>query len=139
MPRLTKAQLFEIEQRKQIVDEFGALDQELAAVKAKLRRREELAKAIRSWHADADAESTHTSSGDEYEVILGAREMETHLAPMPEIFQALGKEKFLEACSMTVKGLQAAAEASVVLRLTRKEQTGSRSLVVRAVEKAKAA
>ena len=47
-----EAELAVAVQRKKIVDEFGSLDSELAPLKGKLRRHEELAKLVRSWHAD---------------------------------------------------------------------------------------
>lgn len=85
MPRLSKAQKeaeaqdLADKQRRAIVDEYGQLHAELSPIKGKLRRQDELAKVIRSWHADAPAEATVESLGDEYRMVLGPRGMQTSL------------------------------------------------------------
>lgn len=140
MPRLNKAQreaeAFEVaeKQRRSIVDEFGQLDAELIPLKGKLRRQEELGKVIRSWHVDADAELTVQSTGDDYQVVLGPRGMQTSIGDMREVYKALGHDRFLALASLTLKSLETAGvDAAAIASLTKKDRTGHRNLVVRAL------
>ncbi len=119
-------------QRKQIVDEFGRLDQELSPVKSKQRRFEELGKLIRSWHASAEPEAAVSSAGDRFKVVLGPRGMQTRLTDMAEVYRILGHAKYLEHTSITLKALEESdVDSAVVASLTIKERTGTRSLVIR--------
>lgn len=127
------------EQRRQMVDEFGRLEAELSPIKPKQKRFEDLAKIIRSWHQNSEPNETLTEEGNEFDAILGPRGMETHFAPASEIYRALGHETFLRCASITVKALEANADAAAVSRLTHKERTGSRPLLIAARTKAKAA
>lgn len=120
-------------QRKQLIDEFGRLDAELSPHKGKQRRMEELARIIRSWHAGSDLEATVSSAGDEYEVVLSAASMQTHISDMAEVYKLLGRQKFIEISSVTLKSLEQAVDSAAYASLTRKERTGSRTIVVRSL------
>ena len=133
MPKPTKAEreaekAIEL-QRKKIVDEYGALDAELVPVRAKLRRSDELAKIIRSWHAETPEESV-TSAGDRYKVVLSICGLQTRIVSMAGVYQALGHDRFLEHASVTLKALeQSGVDTAAIAALTTKERTGSRSLI----------
>ncbi len=121
-------------QRKKIVDEFGSLDSELAPLKGKLRRHEELAKLVRSWHADSKKSESVSSAGDRYEVVLSPCGMLTRIPSMCDVYVALGHDRFLNHASVTIKALeQSGLDSAAIAALTEKEQAGYRSLVVRPV------
>lgn len=118
--------------RRAVVDEYGDLAAELAPFKAKQTRLDALAKIMRSWYADADAEQAHVVNGDRYQAILGAKGLQTFVH-MAEAFTALGRKKFLAAATLTLKALEEHLPAATVATLTHQERTGSRSLIVQAL------
>lgn len=139
MARKSKADELAASQRKQLVDEYGELDAELSPVKSKLRRMEELAKIIRSWQAEENPESTLSSAGDDYEVVLGAAGMQTHIKDIGEVFRALGRDRFLQYASITLKALeQSGLDLAAIAALTEKRRTGPRAIVVHSVRRAAA-
>ena len=131
MARKTKAEREAEEQRKRVVDEYGALDGEL--VRHKARRMDELGKIIRSWHLDADPEAGVSSTGDKYEVFLSAAGMQTRIVDIGEVYRKLGAEVFLEIASVTLKALEAHANPVELALLTKKERTGYRTFVVKSL------
>jgi hypothetical protein len=130
-PKLTPLQA---EQRADLVDEFGRLDAILSPHRPQIRRFDELAKALREWHAGLNPEATFIAAGTEYEVFLSAKGLQTHFVAMLDIFKALGRKKFLAACGITLKGLQENVDAAGVAALTFKERTGTRELLIRRIE-----
>jgi hypothetical protein len=128
---MTKAEAEEKEKllRESIVDEYGALVEELAPFKGKQSRVEELAKVIRSWFADADAELGAVATGTKYEAVLGAKQLTT-LIGINAAFALLGKAKFLQAASLTMKALEAHLQPSALSSIISKARTGSRTLLV---------
>ena len=137
MKRQTKAEREHeqalLNQRKQLVDEYGRLDAQLSPLKSKIRRFEEIGKIIRSWHVDADPELSVTSVGSEYEVVLGPCGNQTHMADAASIYAALGRETFLRCANVTLKALEQHANPATIATLTRKERTGPRSIIARRV------
>lgn len=115
--------------RRAIVDEYGDLQTALAPWRQKQARLEELAKIIRSWYADADAQVGASESGERFEAGLSAKKLSTSINILG-VFKALGKKKFLEVASVTLKALESALPAAVLATLTTKERTGSRDLLV---------
>lgn len=128
----SEAQQAILAERKKLVDEFGRLDAELSPLKGKLRRMEELAKIVRSWHDDADPELTVSSAGERFEVVLGPRGMQTRI-DVPKAYRLLGREKFIEAASLTLRALEERLNATAIAALICKERTGARQIVVRSV------
>jgi hypothetical protein len=115
--------------RRSVVDEYGALAAELAPMKSKQSRFEDLAKTIRSWYVDANPDTGHTATGDLYQALLGAKGNVTVIDKMAA-WKALGRAKFIAAATLTMKALEEALPPALVNAITRKEQTGSRSLNV---------
>lgn len=134
MLKKTQSELAVLAQRKkELIDEYGRLDAELIPVRAKLRRVEELGRAIRSMHAEAIAEHSVTASGDVYEVVLGPAAMQTKITDLSAAFRLLGRAKFLAAASITLKALEQHADAAAIAALTTRERTGPRTLVVKVI------
>jgi hypothetical protein len=115
--------------RRAVVDEYGKLAAELAPWKPKQSRLDELAKIIRDWYADADAETPHTLTGELYQATVTAKGMQT-IIDMGAVWRALGRTKFIAAVSVTLKALEAVMPASTLATVTAKTRTGSRSLSV---------
>jgi hypothetical protein len=116
-------------ERAKIVDEFGLLDQQLAAHKQSIKRLADLGKLIRDWHKDLDPELTYSAKGQSFEVSVGVAEMETHFAGMKVIFDLLGEKKFLAVAHLTLKSLGTQLDPLGVASVTHKERTGSRKLI----------
>jgi hypothetical protein len=117
--------------RRSAVDEYGDLVAELAPFKGKQTRCDELAKTIRSWYVDSDAGTTYAADGDRFVATLGAKGNQT-VIDIAAAYKALGAKKFKAAVTLTMKALEAALPAALVLLVTSKEQTGTRSLQVSA-------
>jgi hypothetical protein len=122
----------ELVARRAAIDEFGDLVAELAPFKAKQTRCTELAKTIRSWYVLEDANTGYCADGDRFVASLGAKGSET-VIDYKAAYKAMGAKKFREAATLTIKALEAALPAALVLAVTSKEQTGSRSLQVSAL------
>jgi methionine synthase I (cobalamin-dependent) len=138
MPRRTKQERAAAEAlanyRRELVDEFGALDAELSPLRGKQRRHEELAKLIRSWHSNAAPLATLTCSGAWFEVILGQAGNKTRITDMSSVYQAMGHDKFIEHASVTLKALEESGlDSALIATLTTKERTGTRELIVRSI------
>lgn len=118
--------------RRSVVDEYGDLAVELGPIQSKLTRRDELAKTIRSWYVDENADIGFTADGDRFQATLGAKGNQT-LIDIDAAYKALGAKKFRAAATLTLKALEAALPAALVLAVTSKERSGSRTLQVAAV------
>jgi hypothetical protein len=112
-----------------IADELGALDTELAPFKTKYSRAESLRKALREICKDREATSQFVFEGDNYVVTLGAKSNEKFVR-LAAAFKALGKVKFITACSMTIKAITEAVAPEVLPSLVGSEQTGSRNISI---------
>lgn len=121
----------------QLADEYGALAAEIAPHKAKIKRLEEIGKALRAHFvvADLDPEESAEIAGDRYAVTVGPRGYETKILSIEKVFSKLGKSKFLAACSLTLKALESALSPADVLTLTERTRTGYRPLDARPLEK----
>jgi hypothetical protein len=131
MNRKSQTERAALEQKKELIDEYGRLEAELVPTRAKLRRLEELGRVIRTDAAKADPEQPVTLSGNSYEIVLGAAGMQTKITDMAAAYRLLGREKFLKAASLTLKALEQHADAAAIAALTARERTGPRPLVVR--------
>lgn len=132
MPRQTKEQrdAAALQMMTKLVDEYGRLDAEVSPYKAKIRRLEEIGKSVRAFYTDLDPEQTASLTGSEYGVALGPRGYETKILSMADVYRTLGPSKFLKACSMTIKSLEASVAAAELVALTKRERTGSRPIQV---------
>ena len=118
--------------RRAVVDEYGDLTVKLRPFKADQARLADLAKTIRGWYAAEDATEAFTAEGDHYQALLGPKSNETKIEDIEAVYDALGHDAFLAACSITLGALEKAG--ANVAALTVKEQTGSRSLTVTEIE-----
>lgn len=112
--------------RRAAVDEYGDLALELAPLKPKTARLAALASTIRAWHPDsAEAISEY---GDHYLCTLSASGNQTRIEDMQAVYDSLGHDKFLAACSMTLAALKTAGGNTAALTVI--EQTGPRAIAI---------
>jgi hypothetical protein len=115
-------------ERKAMIDEYGDLVKRLAPVKPDMSRLTTLTAAIRSWYEDADATASVSAFGERYVVSLGPRGNQTKIENMQDVFAALGRERFLSVCSLSLANLAAALDNPDAYTVS--EQTGPRPLTV---------
>lgn len=126
-----EAKRAEAKLRRAVVDEYGDLVQALAPHKAGLARLTKLASTIREWYKDADARTSFLAEGDHYSVTVGACGNQTKIVDMDGIYDALGHDPFIAACSMSLKALEAAlAGRAVQGAFTAIDTTGPRDLTL---------
>lgn len=111
--------------RRAIVDEYGDLLVQLMPHKAAFARLEAVKKTIRAWFADSDAAETFVAHGDHYEATLGPKGNQTVIEDMQAVYEAMGHDVFIAACSMTIESLGKLAGSHTIV-----VQTGSRPLTV---------
>ena len=117
--------------RRAVVDEYADLVAETTPWKAKFTRRDDLAKIIRDWYVNADANKAHLAEGDRFQVLLSPKGNET-VIDMVKVWAALGRKKFIEAVTVSLTALKEVVPAATIAAMTTKNQTGSRSLTVQA-------
>ena len=123
-PRLTLEQV-RLLQRRAVVDELGDLLVATAPHKADFARLDALKKTIRDWFADDDPTESFVAHGDNYLATLGAKGNKTVIEDMQNVYDAMGHDAFLKACSVPIGSLGSLA-ASVTIMV----QTGPRDLTV---------
>lgn len=119
----------ETNSRAAVIDEYGELDRRIQAFEPVRKRHESLKAQIKSWYDNDPADFEATAEGQLYTVQVSARETESTVA-MAKAYRELGKERFLAACSITIKALTEALGTAAALALIRKARTGSRRLKV---------
>lgn len=127
-PEKSTAQL-STDQRLAIIDEYGDLEAELARVKPKQLRRDELRKLILSWHASADAEALIEEAGHRYTLQIGARENERIVLSMPKLAKAIGGVKALyEICKVAIGDIDKRLSPSQQKGIVATTATGPRKI-----------
>ena len=89
------------EQRRKTVDEYGWLTAKLSGVRADLARLTDLAKVIREWGGESPADKNVTFVGNRFSCHLGPCGLESKIKSMDAVYESLGHEKFIKACSVT--------------------------------------
>ena len=119
-------------QERAVIDEYGELSRAMAPHKASLARLTALAKSIRERFQNEDPLRDIEAAGDFYFVTLGPAGLQTRIEDMQATYDALGHERFLAHCSMTLEKLKAATaeQPGQFAALTLQERTGSRPLLV---------
>jgi hypothetical protein len=89
-----------------VVDEFGSLETELApqlaALKPKTKRYDELRKLIASWYEAEPAESDFQAPGVEFTAIIEARGFQRRITDMKRLAKILTHALFFEHCSFAL-------------------------------------
>jgi hypothetical protein len=123
-------------ERRRLVDEFGALETKLTALRPDIRRHEQLGKIIRGWYADLPANQAFSCKGEKFVVVAGPREFQRVIRSMLDLFKLIGQKRFLEFCSLPLKVLESNATAAEMAKLVDTRQIGPRALQVAALDAA---
>jgi hypothetical protein len=119
-----------LDERAAIIDEFGRLDAELALMKPKVKRHEELRKQIQSWYENENPTVGFVAKGLQYGVIVGAKARERKIVNMARLAKLLGA-RFVDLCTFPLSALDANTTAEQRDGIVTEGHTGSRT--VRAV------
>jgi hypothetical protein len=114
-----------------LIDELGALQEDLlqAGAPAKIRRAEALRKELAAEiDGLAPADRVWHGCGEHFEVLAGMKENRRRVRSVSEVQAALGPERFLDACSVTLAALERVLPASEAAGLVVEERTGPRSI-----------
>ncbi len=119
-----------------LIDEFGALDSELEALKPKKDRHEFLRKQILSWYENEPADQAFAPEGESYVIAITERANERSYKPtaMRRLSKYLGGA-FYSLCSLTLKNFDANVPEGERHRFVEEAQTGARK--VKAIAKTK--
>lgn len=87
-----------------LADELGDLEQELAPLKAKIKRAETLRAALRGAHKDADAAGSFTVWGARWSVLLGPCGNES-IVDTRKLYELAGADTFLKIAAVSLKAI----------------------------------
>jgi hypothetical protein len=120
--------------RVAIVDELGALDTELgpqlAILKPKMKRFDELRKMVASWYDEEAPEADFQASGDKFTAVIEARGWERRITDMRKLAKILTHALFFEHCSFALGKFDKLVDVEKHKDLVVKEQTGTRTVTV---------
>ena len=113
-----------------VVDEFGRLDAELALLKPKLDRHEELRKQIAACYDDQPAEQDFQAAGDQFTAVIGPRGNRRKIIDMKKVFKAMGQAIFFKLCDLPLGKLDALIPEHEQKGIVQWEKSGSRTVKV---------
>jgi hypothetical protein len=116
-----------------IVDEFGALEVKLDALKKLQDRRDELRTIICGWYEGADSTSIFRPEGKLFDLEVSPRGMEREIVNMPALFRRLGQQVFLKLCKFSLARLDEHVAPVEQAQFISSSQTGPRR--VKAIQK----
>lgn len=111
-----------------LVDELGEIEAQLSGVDVLIRKKDDIRKRIRIELGDRPAEETITIEGKHSIALVSEQTLET-VVDNRGAMRAMGQAKFLEACKITLKALEALPEDQRIA-LTHKERIGPRTIKV---------
>ena len=121
-----------------IIDELGALDEELAPLKPKIKRAESLRKLVSGvWQGPATEGAK--IEGDRYVALVSARDNQRFLTSIRKVAKAMGA-KFWQHCAITLKAVEEHLDPEIAQALIGEAFTGPRHVTTyRAAPKEKTA
>jgi hypothetical protein len=111
--------------RAAIIDEFGNLCRLRDEFAPFEKRHGQLYKEIKTWYENEPAEKTFTEKGLRYQLDVGMQ-AEAKTINMRLAYKILGLEKFLKACTLTLKALGELLGSAEIDCLTTLARTGHR-------------
>jgi hypothetical protein len=116
--------------RIEMVDEFGALSDELARIAPAIQRHALLKAEIESWYRQEPPDENYVAVGTRYEVQIGVREFRRKITTigMTRLFTVLGKVKFLGLCTFPLTLMDQVTTIADQNRICEKNRTGPRSI-----------
>jgi hypothetical protein len=113
-----------------LVDEFGELDRKVQAFKPTADRHKWLKEKILGFTMDTAASEPATFLGSKYSAIVGAQQMQRSIESMAKVYKLVGKDRFLDLCSMTLKALEHEVGEIAAAQYIQELQTGPRKVTV---------
>lgn len=107
-----------------IVDEFGELERQKAEFKPVQDRASQLLDIIRHWFLGSDANTAAVVSGKRWSAQVGPAASVATI-DKSRLFRILGKDRFLEICSIPVSAVEA-LPFDLVKGCVSKDRTGKR-------------
>lgn len=109
-----------------LIDEFGDVERLRREFAPTERRYQQLRDEIAGWCPDPEKE--YVEKGHRYELLISRRD-EQRKVDVKAAQKKLGLTKFLKACSLTMKALEAFLPKPEIEALTTKARTGPRTLI----------
>lgn len=112
-----------------MADELGAIDVELAPLRAKIKRAEGLRAALRGAFKDAPAGESFRVDGSQFAALLGPKGNES-IVDRATLLELVGAPAFAALASVSLKALEGGCTADVVGAVVSTEMSGSRPLTI---------
>jgi hypothetical protein len=106
-----------------LVDEFGLVDEQLAALK---KRHAQLRDCLLTTNDDAEAH--YTLVGTVFEVEISAAGWERRITAMPKLIRAIGRKAFDAACTFPLRAFDALIPETEREKYIRETRTGPRKV-----------
>ncbi len=110
-----------------IVDEYGDLEAEFAAMGAKAERLKWLKAEIRAKYDNRPADLAYTGHGQRFDVLVNARPLENSVN-VAKLAKTVGARLFAKIASVTLTSMRSLCTPAVCEECTVTEQTGTRRL-----------
>jgi hypothetical protein len=91
--------------RPKLIDEFGALGQEIEQLRLKERRYEQLRRMILTWHSDARPTEAVDEDGKTYSVHISPQAEIRMIGDMEMLANRLGYKTFFANCTFSLEKL----------------------------------
>jgi len=111
-----------------LIDRYGELSRQIDLVKPAIAEHKMLGSVIQGMFADVPADQPRTAQGRLYTLQISAREMQTSLLNIRSVYKALGVQKFLEKCSITLKAVKDTVGEEQYQKLVTTARTGPRTI-----------
>lgn len=116
-----------------LVDEFGAVQAQLAAFAATIKplreREKELRDEILMTVADLPDDEACGIDGDAYVITITERRIERTIKSMKRVFAVLGEKLFLARCTFPLKALKEELLPDAMAKLVTEAATGPREVI----------
>jgi hypothetical protein len=115
--------------RAAIVDELGALAEQLAPFAHLQLRYDALRAVAAAWFVDADPDAGFTVPGSKYQLDVSARTSERKVTGLRALQKRLGAKAFYAICAVTIKALDTCIPPDEQAAFVSTSQTGPRRIV----------
>lgn len=117
---------------RQVIDEFGSVQQKVARSAANIKplreREKELRDQILGWAENLPDDEACSLDGGSYAVAVSERRVERTIKSMKRVLSTLGEKRFLDACSFPLKALKEELLPDEVAKLVTESPTGPREV-----------
>ncbi|HYY70135.1 MAG TPA: hypothetical protein VE734_10405 [Terriglobales bacterium] len=122
----------------ELIDELGAIEEEIAPLKGKIKRAEALRKMMAAAHTGAAGEGLRLA-GKAYVALVSARDTKRYVKSMRGAAKALGMALFYKLATVTLGALEENLPPETCAQLIASEQSGPRHVTTYRLAAEKAA